>query len=193
MKQISDFYPDEKQIEAFIENIKLFGEISNNRFKFRFKEGNNYTVTKNGLIATKNSQNQWDCVIVGDKEIPKNRTSKWKIKINKFKKNKANRDICIGIGPKSFKGELYNECWSISSCGNETKLYIKNENKYYNDHKENMKEGDIIEVIVDRKLGSLSFSVNDVNYGIACSEIPKDEQLFPTVVLYEKGLEVEIV
>ena len=51
----------------------------------------------------------------------------------------------------------------------------------------------IIEVIIDRKLGNLSFALNDVNYGIACSEIPKDEELFPTVVLYEKGLEVELI
>jgi len=56
-----------------------------------------------------------------------------------------------------------------------------------------MKEGDIYEVIVDRKLGNLSFSINDINYGIACSEIPKDDILFPTVVLYERGIEVELL
>ena len=56
-----------------------------------------------------------------------------------------------------------------------------------------MKEGDIIEVIVDRKIGNLSFAVNNVNFGIECSEIPKDDTLFPTVVLYEKGVEVELV
>ena len=56
-----------------------------------------------------------------------------------------------------------------------------------------MKEGDIFEVIVDRKLGNLSFSVNDINYGIACLKIPKDEILFPTVVLYEPGIEVELI
>ena len=46
-----------------------------------------------------------------------------------------------------------------------------------------MKDSDIIEVIVDRNLGNLSFVVNNVNYGIATSEIPKDESLIPTVVL----------
>ena len=56
-----------------------------------------------------------------------------------------------------------------------------------------MKEGDIFEVIVDRKLGNLSFSVNDINYGIACSEIPKDDILFPTVVLFERNIQVELV
>ena len=56
-----------------------------------------------------------------------------------------------------------------------------------------MKEGDIYKVIVDRKLGNLSFAVNDINYGIACSEIPKDDILFPTVVLFERRIEVELL
>ena len=56
-----------------------------------------------------------------------------------------------------------------------------------------IKEGDIIEVIVDRKKGNLSFAINDINFGIACSLIPKDDILYPTVVLYEKDLCVEIV
>ena len=188
------FFPGEEQISKFIENIKTFGEITD-EYNFIFKQGNNYTVTKNGLIATKDSDNRWDCVIIGDKEIPKNKISKWKIKINKGKSNIFNTDIVIGIGPdpKKFKNNPYLECWSIASCGNMVKLYIKSKNINYNDHKENIKAGDIIEVIIDRKLGNLSFALNDVNYGIACSEIPKDEELFPTVVLFEKGLEVELV
>ena len=76
------FYPEDDQISQFIENIKSFGEITN-QFKFRFKEGENYNVTNNGLIATKIGENKWDCIVLGDKEIPKNRISKWKIKINK--------------------------------------------------------------------------------------------------------------
>ena len=159
----------------------------------KFKEGKNYKVTKNGLIATKIGENKWDCVVLGDKEIPKNRISKWKIKINKNKTHKGNIDIAIGIGPKLFKDSLYNECWSIVSVISEIKLYLKEKELYYNNLRATMKEGDIFEVIVDRKLGNLSFSVNDVNYGIACSEIPKDEILFPTVVLYERGIEVELV
>ena len=192
LKEINiQFFPEEEEVKKFIENIKTLGEITN-EYKFIFKQGNNYTVTKNGLIATKNSEGKWDCVIVGNKEIPKNRISKWKIKINK--KNKSSWDLCIGIGPKIFKGtNFYDECWSIFSCNNEIHLLLKRENKKYNNHNEYMKEGDIIEVIVDRKIGNLSFAVNNVNFGIACSEIPKDDILFPTVVLYEKGLEVELV
>ena len=104
-------------------------------------------------------------------------------------------DIFIGIGPKIFKSNLYNECWSIySNCGDSIiRLQLKDKDLNYDNHKEKLKEGDIIQVIVDRKKGSLSFAVNDADFGIACSTIPKEDELFPTVVLYEKGLKVEII
>ena len=70
---------------------------------------------------------------------------------------------------------------------------MKKSEFFYNNHKEDFKEGDIIEVIVDRKIGNLSFAINDVNFGIACSDIPKNDILFPTILLYEQGTCVEIV
>ena len=103
-------------------------------------------------------------------------------------------DYYIGIGPKAFKSNFYNECWSIySGNGNITSLQIKGNSSNYNNHKEKLKEGDIIEVIVDRKLGNLSFAVNGINYGIAYSNIPKEDELYPSIVLFEQGLSVEIV
>ena len=53
--------------------------------------------------------------------------------------------------------------------------------------------GDIIKVIVDRKLGNLSFEINGENYGIACANIPKDDILFPIVIICDQGQIVEIV
>ena len=179
------------------EQIQKFGQISieeNTEFKFKFKAGDNYILSNNGLKATKNGKTGWNCVIVGDKKIPKDRISKWKIKINKNTEVIKNSDNFIGIGPKSFKDKLYNECWTIASGQkNIIEVRIKEISSNCNNHKEELKEGDIIEVIVDRKLGNLSFLVNDINYGIACSNIPKDEELYPTVVLYEKDLNIEIV
>ena len=109
---------------------------------------------------------------------------------------KENMDIFVGIGPKIFKSNyLYDECWSIYSNSTDSiiRLQLKDNQLDYNNHKEKLKEGDIIQVIVDRKKGNLSFAVNDVDFGIACSTIPKEDELFPTVVLYEKGLKVEII
>ena len=190
------FYPEEEvQISKFLEKIKKFGEIKEGEleYKFKFKSGNNYNVINNGLVATKNNGgNAWNCVIIGDKEIPKNRISKWKIKINTHV-NENYCDFHIGIGPSTFKGNLYQECWSLYNNGSNVYLQLKDRSTKYNNHKERLKKNDIIEVIVDRKLCNLSFSVNDINFGIACSNIPKEETLYPTVVIYEQNQSVEIV
>ena len=196
-KKISFIFSVEESKFMELENyIKKFGEIINDEiFKFKFKPGNNYDITNNGLIATKNcGGDNFNCLIIGDKEIPKDRISRWKIKINKNKnKSKNLDDYYIGIGPKSFKG--YSECWSLKSTNGKikVKLKLKFNDSDYSSFKEDLKEGDIIEVIVDRKLGNLSFSINDINYGIACSNIPKNEELYPTILLFEQGLSVEIV
>ena len=73
------------------------------------------------------------------------------------------------------------------------RLQLKDKDIDYNNHKDNIKVGDIIEIIVNRKLGNLSYSINDINFGIACTNIPKEDILYPTVLLYEQGLSVEIV
>ena len=70
---------------------------------------------------------------------------------------------------------------------------MKGKDSSYNNLKGKLKKGDIVEVIVDRKLGNLSFSINGVNHGIACSDIPKEESLYPTIILYEQNLVVEII
>ena len=84
------------------------------------------------------------------------------------------------------------KCWSFI-CGL-SKLCIKSgiETKY-NNHSGKLKKGDIIEVIIDREIGNLSFAVNGLNYGIACSEIPKNEQLYPIVMINDENQIVEIV
>ena len=38
-------------------------------------------------------------------------------------------DIFIGIGPKSFQGSLYDECWSICSHIKKVNLYNKKINQ----------------------------------------------------------------
>ena len=94
------FYTEEEvQISEFLEKIKKFGEIKEEEleYKFKFKPGNNYNVTNSGLLATKNNGgDKWNCVIIGDKEIPRNRISKWRIKINTNVSN-GYYDFYIGI------------------------------------------------------------------------------------------------
>ena len=185
------FIPEEEgEINEFLEKIKAFGEvIYDDIFKFKFRPGNNYNVSNNGLIATKNSGgNAWNCTIFGDKEIPKNKISKWKIKINTDVSGKY-WDFYIGLGPNN--ANHYNHCWSFI-CSH-SKINIKGKTLDYNNLKGKIKKGDIIEVIADRKLNNLSFSINGVNQGIANTQIPKEDILYPTIVIFEQNQAIEIV
>ena len=191
------FMPDNDDgINEVIEKIKKFGEVfdkGKNIFEFKFRPGNNYNVTNNGLVATKNSGgNSFNCTIFGDREIPKNRISKWKIKIKTD--TRQSWDILIGIGPNNPNNEteFYTKCWSFISSS--SKLALKSgSSTNYNNHSGRLKKGDIVEVIVDRQLGNLSFAINGSDYGISCSEIPKEDELYPTIILYDQNLIVEIV
>ena len=159
-----EFFPyNDDEINETLKIFKKFGEVFDREefiFEFKFRPGNNYNVTNNGLIATKNNGgNKWNCTIFGDREIPKNKISKWKIKIKTD--TKQSWDILIGIGPNNPNNEsnFYKKCWSfISSC---SKLLLKSESSTdYNNHSGRLKKGDIVEVIVDRQLGNLSFAIN---------------------------------
>ena len=193
---------EENDFDKIITKLINFGEITNeeksiNSFKFKFKKGKNYTVSENGLIATKTSGGkEWNCTIIGDKTIPENRISKWKIKLNNFEFNSniLPYNILIGIGP-DFKNNyinFYEECWTF--CCSTSGVVLKSEapTKYQNNSGQ-LKEGDIIEVTVDRISGNLSFSVNDLDYGIACSQIPKEDKLYPIIMLYFPNQIVELI
>ena len=193
------FEPEkDEEINQFLEKFKVFGQINENIeniLKFKFRTGKNYRVDNNGLIATKiEGGDDWNCTIIGDKEIPKNEISIWKIKINNFEIKENTWNILIGIGPNNIKNEMdfCNQCWSFI-CG-ETKLCLKSEEETeYNNHSGKLKKGDIISVIVDRKFGNLSFQVNDIDYGIAFSKIPKDDILYPIISICDQNQTVEIV
>ena len=171
-----------------MENIKSFGQLGEEGFKFKFMPKNKFTINNNGLSATKDSDG-WD-VVIGDKKIEKNQISRWKIKINKDARNDYD-DLYIGIGYDNSKS--YSDCWSIFSHKSSISLNKKGTTLNYNDIKGKINKGDIIEVIVDRILGNISFADNDVNYGIAFSDIPKDDILYPAILLYEKNLNIEII
>ena len=184
----------ENDFNNIITKIKEFGEIINEgeKYKFKFKNGLNYSVSENGLIATKNSgtENNWDCTITGDKEIPKNKISKWKIRINETK----NSQIIIGIGPQNpnNKSNFNSDCWTFY-CNDSHKIIKSTSTSDYNGHSGKLKKGDIVEVTIDRILGNLSFAVNDSDYGIACSDIPKDDILYPVIILENMNDAVELI
>ena len=183
-------------IKKILDKIKSLGNIyEEGKFRFKFQEGKNYTLDKNGLIAKKTGGgNNWNCTIIGNKEIPKNKVSSWKIKLNNFCIKGNTWNILIGIGPKNDKNidYFYSYCWSFI-CGS-SKLSIKSGSESnYNSHSGKLKQDDIVEVIVDRKKGDLSFAVNNVNYGLTNIKIPQNEELYPIVLICDQEQIVEIV
>ena len=46
---------------------------------------------------------------------------------------------------------------------------------------------------VNRILGNLSFAINGIDYGVAFSKIPKEEILYPIVLIYDNKQTVEII
>ena len=184
----------ESKIDNLIESINNYGTILESyghKLNFIFKEGTNYVVSNEGKIATRNEEKGFDCTIIGNKEIPKNKISKWKLKIN----SDFNSAFIIGIGPENINKEkdFYEKCWSLDC--KYCRLILKSSNySDYNDNKQiQLKEGDIITVEVNRIEHTLSFSVNDINYGIASSNIPINDKLYPIVILYGPLSSVQII
>ena len=134
----------------------------------------------------------WNCTIIGDKEIPKNKISKWKIKLKRFKITNNTVNTFIGIGPNNPENiqKFYDYCLTLS-CG-EPKIKKNKDDIYFNNYPGNLKEGDIIEVIVDMIKGTLSFKINNVDYGLICSKIPKYEDLYPIILIHDMNQMVEI-
>ena len=189
-----NFYPLNNELNTFLNNIKTFGEIKiNDMFIFKFKPGQNYELSENGLIATKKNGNNWNCTIIGDRPIPKNMKSIWKIKLNNFDNLSHNWNILVGIGPNNSQNEssFYKKCWTFV-CDNSS-LIEKGKQIIYNNHSGKLKKGDIVEIIFERRYGILSFSVNKIDYGIAFSEISKEEELYPIIIIYHQNDSVEII
>ena len=185
----------DEDIQNIINKIKSIGNINEEgKFTFIFQEGKNHNLKNGGLIATKTGPSGWNCVIYGNKEIPKNKISTWKIKLNNFCIKSNTWNVLIGIGPKILNNEecFYNYCWSFI-CGS-SKLSVKSGGETnYNNHSGKLKEGDIVTVIVDREKGNLSFAVNDINYGLTNIKINEKEELYPVVLIYDQWQIVEIV
>ena len=190
-----EFNIEDEEIQNILQTIKALGNEDERSFKWKFQEGLNYTLDKNGLIATKTGGGDgWNCTIIGNKEIPKNKISSWKIRLSNFYIKNNTWNVLIGIGPKNLKNEqyFYKYCWSFI-CGNSALSVKSGSETNYNNHRGKLKLGDIIEVIVDRKKGDLSFAVNGVNYGLNNIKIPENDELFPVVLINDQGQTVEII
>ena len=193
-KEISELNTEIKEIKE--QNKKLFNLFNqqNEKFSFSFREGMNYTLSNNGKTAEKTSGgDDWNCTIIGDTEIPKNKISKWRIKLKKFKIKDNTVNTFIGIGPNNPQNlkYFYDYCWSLS-CG-DPKIWKNREQITFKNYPGNLKDGDIIELIVDMTKGILLFKINNTDYGLTCSDIPTNEELYPIVLINDMNQIVEIL
>ena len=191
-----EFTIKENEINVFLNIIKNFGcSLFDYSLKFKWKKGPNYTLSNNDLIATKTSGgDNYNSNVLGDIIIPKNQISKWKIKLIKFSYANLDWTILIGVSPSNInqkENDLYNKTWTFI-CGSSNVSIKSGSQTPYKRKKERLKEGDIIEVIMNTINGELSFSVNDVNYGIACT-IPTNIDLSPFISLYNESDSIELL
>ena len=184
----------EKDDESLFKAIKNYGKIGENteKYKFIFKNGQNYKLTNDDKIATKIGDDGFNCTIIGNKEIPENKISEWTFKVNSDIKSA----FIIGIGPDNPNNiiEFYRNCWSLDV--HNMSLILKS--NIYTDYKSKdfeykVRKGDIIKIKANRIDNNLSFIINDKDCGIACSEIPPNDILYPIINLYNKDSSIEIV
>jgi len=190
------FIYEENIINDILNKIQNLGELKNlSDNLFKWKDGPNYTLTGNNLIATKtNGGNNYNCNILGDFILPKNQISKWKIKLNKYSNPSYNVwNIIIGVGPSNLNqndSSPYNKTWTFICGTSNISIKSGSQTNYKGNNK--LKEGDIVEVIVNNITGELSFSVNDINYGVACKN-PLDIDLSPFVSIYDQGESIQLL
>ena len=193
---------DTKDIKFSISEIDINNVLSsikeielNNSTNIKWKTGPNYILSNDDLIATKNSGGyKYNCNILGN-ILPKNRINKWKIKLKKFNKNNFyDWNVLIGVAPSNInpnEENLYQKTWTLI-CGS-LNVSIKNGSQTnYKNNKDILKEGDIVEVIMNTITGELSFSVNGENLGVAC-KIPLDIDLSPFALIKHEGDSLEIL
>ena len=78
-------------------------------------------------------------------------------------------------------------------CGNSKLLNRSSSYSDYNGHSEHFKEGDVLEIIADRIKGQLSFVVNGINFGVAFTNIPKEDSLYPVIIMQYQNQTIELI
>ena len=193
-----DFFPEEYEINKFLEKIKKFGDIYYNDFKYKLKkcppnigENRRYIITgeKENIFTKIGASCQFIGAICEDK-LEKSKEHKWKINIL----NSKNKVIMVGVASNDFNinSSSYNTCGWYFYCYNST-LY-SGEPHNYNNKKTNLgKVKDEIEIIMDMNKGDLKFIINNEDKGESFSGIPLDKPLAPVVLLYDKSDSIEII
>ena len=197
------FFPQEEELEDFLEKIKLFGEIVSNNYTYKFKkcpinikEERKYKISgEKENIITKTGTNGYWMGTICEKELEKGKVHKWKIKILKTTSNKR---IMVGVAPNDFdiNSSSYNTCGWYLYCH----TYYSNPVLYsgppynYNCKNTNLnKIKDEIIVLMDMSKRALKFIIDNEDKGDSYINIPIDKPIFPAIILYDKDDSVQII
>ena len=174
-----------EKILAFVDPMIKEEEIEKKAYKFQWEYHDNCELSNNNKILRKIKNEGWNTNVKGNKILSKNSINVFKIKVNQINNDKSGLSFGISKASSNF---TYENNWNMncfsttsSSGGNLKSLKSTSINK-----------GDVVTFIVDLKDGTLEIKKNDEVLG-KLNDIPKNEDLVPTVCNYHVGNEVEII
>ena len=194
-----NFIPEEdNEINELLEIIKTFGKLYENNKIFKFKkcpkntdEDKKYEIIgKRENIVTKNSKDCNFICAICDYKLEKNKVYKWKIKILKT----TNYDIEIGVTNIDFDINLSSPSkygWYYYCI--DSSLYSGPPHNFRGKSTELKKKKNEIIVIMDMNKGSLKFIVDNEDKGESYTNIPINNSLAPSILLYNINDSVEIM
>ena len=192
-KKIKFFPENNEEINKFLEQIELFGQINcKNDIDYKFKDcqvkkDGKYIVTgENKNIITKIGNNESYIYARCQNIFEKGNKYKWKIKILKSKNNKIN--IGIGYTKNINLHKAYTFGWFLYC--NDLNFYSGPPHNYNIEKTKLNKLEDEIIVSMDMKKGILNFIIGEENDSI--TGIPLEQDLLPVVTLFDDGDSVQI-
>jgi len=194
-----NFEPEDEGINIFLEKIKTFGKVLDNKsFYFSFKEcpinvsdGRKYIVSgEKRNIITKIGKDGVCMGTICENQLENNKEHIWIIKILKTKQYK----IDVGVAPIDF--DISSSTYT--SCG--YYLYLYDLSLDSNTSKGGKKQilnlskvKDEIKIVMNMNKKTLKFIINNEDKGESFTDIPIDVPLSPAIFLENKDDSIEII
>ena len=201
-KEKIKFNIEEKEMNQFLKNIKIFGKIMNKSdFKYKFKKCPNNIKEERKFrvsgekenILTKNGE---DCVWTGtlcEDNFDEIKEYKYKIKIL----NSRYKNIMVGVAPIDFdiNSSLYSTHGWYLFCfyGYKNPPLFSGPPFNYEEKATNInKIKDEIIIVMNMKTRSLKFIIDNEDKGESYTNIPIEKPIFPAVLLFNQNDSIEI-
>ena len=171
-----------EKIMVFLEPMIKEAEEKKNPYKFQWENHDNCKLSNNNKILRKIKNDGWNTNVKGNKILRKNSINIFKIRVNEINSDKSGLAFGISRASSSFS---YNNNWNMS-------CHDTSSHNFKSFKSTQINKGDIIIFIVNLKDGSLEVKKNDEVLG-KLNDIPKNEDLVPTVCNYYINNEIEII